>query len=69
MLTLQDAEKNGRIIAQLKDEILTFHMPGLSQSMIDEVMISAVGMGEAMKIKKKQDSKLTKVILKSALGV
>ncbi|KAK4495066.1 hypothetical protein PRZ48_013393 [Zasmidium cellare] len=50
-LTLKDAKKGGQIIAQMKQDILTFQVMGLSQAMMDEVMVSAVGMGEAIKLK------------------
>ncbi|KAK4500172.1 hypothetical protein PRZ48_008358 [Zasmidium cellare] len=67
-LNLTDAKKNGSAFAQLKDEILTFQMPGLDQAMMDEVMVVAVGMIEAMKRKCKGEKMITKMIIKGALG-
>ena len=55
-----------QIIAQLKQDILTFQVMGLSQAMMDEVMVSAVGMGEAIKLKRKQEKLALKVITKVA---
>ncbi|KAF2170435.1 hypothetical protein M409DRAFT_19256 [Zasmidium cellare ATCC 36951] len=65
-LTLKDAKKGGRFIAQMKHDILTIQTPGLGQAMTDEIMISAVGMREAIKLKRKQEKAALKLIVKAA---
>jgi hypothetical protein len=48
-LILTDAKKHGQTLARMAGDVLTFEMAGLSQALMDEVMVSAVGMLEIMK--------------------
>lgn len=63
-LVLMDAKKQGRRLATLVSDALTLEVITIShQGLVDEVVVSAVGMVEIMKQREKAVTKVVKAVV------